>query len=61
MEKSPRTFHERSRKGENVDEFDCMIVGTVMSQKDGALLTNNAAHFNRIDGLRLVSFPEGNV
>ena len=55
-ERSAKIYHDLANKGLVIDEYDCMIAGTVLSQKDGTLLTNNTSHFSRIDGFPLISF-----
>ena len=41
-------------RGQLIDDFDTMIAATAL-QYDLTLLTNNARHFERIDGLRIES------
>jgi predicted nucleic acid-binding protein len=55
-EKGAMIYHDLARRGQEIDEYDCMIAGTVLSQKGGALLTNNTSHFARMDGFPLVPF-----
>jgi len=55
-EKGAKIFHDLANKGQEITEYDCMIAGTVLTQKGSSLLTNNVSHFNRIEGFPLVAF-----
>ncbi|MBI5373877.1 MAG: type II toxin-antitoxin system VapC family toxin [Candidatus Schekmanbacteria bacterium] len=47
----------RLRKTKNlIDDFDLLIASTCLCHKL-TLLTNNRKHFEKIDGLKIISFP----
>ena len=60
-EKGAKIFHDLASKGQEITEYDCMIAGTVLTQKGSSLLTNNVGHFNRIEGFPLVALDAANV
>jgi len=51
-----KIFHDLANKGQEIKEYDYMIAGTVLTKKDGSLLTNNINNFNQIEGFPLVAF-----
>jgi predicted nucleic acid-binding protein len=55
-EKAAMLYHDLANKGQEIAEYDCMIAATVLTQKDGSLLTGNVDHFKRIEGFPLVAF-----
>lgn len=54
--KTSEIFWELKKKGEGVDEFDCMIAGIYLSNGINKIITKDAEHFNRIKGMTVMSY-----
>lgn len=50
---------ELERQGQHLDTHDCLIAATAL-ENDLTLVTRNTKHFQRIRGLRLENWFEGN-
>lgn len=53
---SSRIFHELSKKGEKIGEFDCIIAGIYLSKGVDKIITKNAKHFEKVKGLKVLSY-----
>ncbi len=54
-QKSAEIYQNLASKGELLDEFDCMIAGTILTHVFGSLMTMNSQHFARISELQIIS------
>mgnify|MGYP005848047807 CR=1 FL=1 len=48
-------YHRLSEKGEQIEEFDCFIAGTIISTASSKIITNNKKHFTRISEITVLS------
>lgn len=53
---SSETFWELANKGEMIDDFDAMIAGAFLSNGVDTIITKNKKHFERIKGLKVLSY-----
>ena len=44
------------QKGEDIGDNDCLIAGIALSHGISSIITRNAAHFKRINGIKAVSY-----
>jgi len=51
--KSSKIFRELLKKGEKIEEFDCVIAGIYLSRGVDKIITRNAKHFEKIKGLKV--------
>ena len=56
VRKSSEVFWELSARGEMIDDFDSMIAGILLSNGVNKIITRNAKHFERIKGLKVLSY-----
>lgn len=47
---------ELSKKGETIDDCDCLIAGIMLSKKINCLVTKNTKHFSKIKGIVVESY-----
>ncbi|MBS3083651.1 type II toxin-antitoxin system VapC family toxin [Candidatus Pacearchaeota archaeon] len=53
---SSTIFFELSSKGILIGKFDCMIAGTLLSNGIDTIITKNKKHFEKIKGLKVLSY-----
>lgn len=47
---------ELMRKGQIIDDCDCLIAGILLSKGVDTIVTRNAKHFSRIEGLKVETY-----
>jgi len=53
---SSKISSDLSRKGEKIDELDCLIAGTMLSNEVNTILTGDKRHFGRIAMVKVISY-----
>ncbi len=54
--KSAEIFAELSRKGQEIHDFDCIIVGIALSRGINKVVTKNVEHFKRIKDIKVEEY-----
>ena len=44
------------RKGETIDDCDCLIAGIALSKGVKTIITRNKKHFNKIKGIKVETY-----
>lgn len=55
--KSAEIYHALISQGRQIENFDCIIAGIILTSPYNDLLTRNINHYKRIKGLNLLSLP----
>lgn len=50
-------FEQLQSNGEDIGLYDCKIAGTILAHDLHDILTLNIKHFEKIDDLRIIQFP----
>ena len=53
---SSRIFSELSKKGQEIQDVDCLIAGIALSNGATTIITRNKKHFSRIKGLKVETY-----
>ena len=56
IDESSSIFFELGSKGILIGKFDCMIAGTFLSNGVNKIITKNKKHFEKIKGLKVLSY-----
>ncbi|MHA1518742.1 MAG: type II toxin-antitoxin system VapC family toxin [Promethearchaeota archaeon] len=51
-------FEQLRSKGEGIGLYDCQIAGTILAHNLHDILTLNVKHFEKIDDLQIIQFPD---
>ncbi|MHA1619677.1 MAG: type II toxin-antitoxin system VapC family toxin, partial [Promethearchaeota archaeon] len=51
-------FEQLRSKGEGIGLYDCQITGTILAHNLHDILTLNVTHFEKIDDLQIIQFPD---
>jgi len=55
-ERAAKIFYDLEVKGERIDDNDLLIADTMLSNGIVKIVTRNANHFNRIEGLEIIQY-----
>ena len=55
-QKSSEIFWDLRKRGEIIDDFDCMIAGILLANGVNKIITKNVKHFENVKGLKVISY-----
>lgn len=53
---SSEIYWNLAKRGISIEKFDCIIAATLMSHGISRIITRNVKHFNRIPGLKALTY-----
>ncbi|MEK6847039.1 MAG: type II toxin-antitoxin system VapC family toxin [Nanoarchaeota archaeon] len=56
VKNSSEVFWDLANSGQMIDDFDCMVAGTLLANGVTTIITRNKKHFERIKGLKVLSY-----
>lgn len=54
--KASKIFWDLKKRGEEIDEFDCIIAGIFLTKGVNTIITRNVKHFEKIRELKVIGY-----